>query len=123
MCLFDSPHATPSCQYLNLNKTQNMNIIIESPHIPMNQIPGSLIQRKFNHLTKFYDRIEFCKVVLRKEKSDVQNYFFIEAILKVPNDLIFSSDSAGTFEVAIDKVAHDIEKQVLRYKEKLVEKR
>ena len=100
-----------------------MNIIIESPHVATNLVPESLIQRKFNHLTKFYDRIEYCKVVLRKEKSDDQNFFFVEAILKVPNDLIFSSEASVSFEIALDKVAQDFEKQLLRYKEKLMEKR
>lgn len=100
-----------------------MNIIIESPHIPVSQIPESLIHRKFNHLTKFYDRIEYCKVVLRKENSDDQNSFFIESILKVPNDLIFSSDTSVSFEITLDKVIHDLEKQLHRYKEKLNEKR
>ena len=100
-----------------------MNIHIESPHLGMSQIPESLIRRKFNHLAQFYDRIEFCKVVLHKEKSDVQDSFFIEAIMKVPNNLLFSSDTSGSFEVTVDKVVNDLEKQLIRYKEKLVEKR
>ena len=100
-----------------------MNIIIESPHIESNQVPESLIRRKILHLDKFYNRIEYCKVVLQKEKSDVQDGFFIEAIVKVPSNLLFSSDTSGSFEVTLDKVIHDLEVQLHRYKEKLEKNR
>lgn len=100
-----------------------MNIIIESPHIETSQIPETLIRKKINHLDKFYDRIEYCKVVLQKEKSDVQDSFFIEAILKVPNNLMFSSDTSASFEITIEKVIHDLEVQLHRYKEKLEKNR
>lgn len=100
-----------------------MNIYIESPHLETSQVPESLIRRKFTHLAKFYERIESCKVVLHKEKSDVQNSYFIEAIVKVPNNLLFSSDMSGSFELTLDKVVHDLEKQLIRYKEKQVQKR
>lgn len=120
---FDSSHTNPPSLFLNLNKREIMNIQIESPHIETSQIPETLIIRKFNHLVKFYDRIEYCKVVLHKEKSDVQNSYFMEAILKVPNNLLFSSDTSEAFEVTLDKVIHDLEKQLIRYKEKQAEKR
>ena len=100
-----------------------MNIIIASPHTEAGHIPESLIRNKFNHLDKIYNRIEYCKVVLRKEKNDVQNSFFMEAIVKVPNTLLFSSDRDISYENTLDKVLHDIESQLHRYKEKLEEKR
>jgi ribosome-associated translation inhibitor RaiA len=43
--------------------------------------------------------------------------------MKVPYNLLFSSDTSGSFEVTLDKVVNDLEKQLIRYKEKLVEKR
>ncbi|OQP48935.1 ribosome hibernation-promoting factor, HPF/YfiA family [Niastella populi] len=100
-----------------------MNIIIASPHAEAGKIPESLIRNKFNHLGKIYPRIEYCKVVLRKEKNDVQNSFFIEAIVKVPNKLLFCSDRDTSYETTLDKVLHDIESQLHRHKEKMEEKR
>lgn len=121
--LFDSSHTIVLSSAIILDKRKIMNIHIESPHLEVSQIPETLIRKKLNHLSKLYDRIESCKVVLHKEKSDRQDSFFIEAILKVPNNLLFSSDTAEAFEVTLDKVVHDLEKQLIRYKEKQIEKR
>lgn len=67
--------------------------------------------------------VEYCKVVLRREKNDAQNSFFIEAIVKVPGQLLFSSNRDASYEATPDKVYHDIESQLRRYKEKMEEKR
>jgi ribosomal subunit interface protein len=100
-----------------------MNIVIESPHLEDVKVPETLIRRKFEHLGKFYDRIEYCNIVCRKENSGAQNSFFIEAKMKVPQNILFSSDRSGSFEVTLDKVINDLENQLRRYKEKLLEKR
>lgn len=96
-----------------------MNIQIEAPHVETSQIPETLILKKFNHLDKFFDRIEYCKIVLRKEKNDVNKSFFIEALVKVPNKLLYSSERDVSYEATLDKVVHDIESQLRRYKEKI----
>lgn len=121
--LLDHTHVNHFPVIIILSKRKIMNIIIESPHLENSQVPESLIRKKVLHLDRFYDRIEYCKVVLQKEKSDVQDGFFIEAILKVPNNLMFSSDTAGSFEITLDKVIHDLEVQLHRYKEKLEKNR
>ena len=100
-----------------------MNIQIESPHVEARQIPESLLRKKFNRLGEIFHRIEYCKVVLRKEKDDAQKSFFVEAIVKVPGQLLFSSDRDASYEATLDKVYHDIESQLHRYKEKMEEKR
>jgi ribosomal subunit interface protein len=95
-----------------------MNVTIESPHIEGKQIAEALIRRKLDHLDKLYGRIEYCDIVLRKEKNDAQNSFFIEAKVKVPQHTLFSSDRAESFEITLDKVVHDLENQLRRHKEK-----
>ena len=121
--MFDRSHVHLSAAAIILSKRKIMNIIIESPHLESSQVPETLIRKKINHLDKFFDRIEYCKVVLQKEKSDVQNSFFIETIVKVPGSTLFSSDTAGSFEITLDKVVHDLEVQLHRYKEKLEKSR
>ncbi|THU39537.1 ribosome-associated translation inhibitor RaiA [Niastella caeni] len=96
-----------------------MNLHIESPHKDSIQIPEPLIHKKFEHFDKLYDRIEYCNVVLHKEKSDDKKSFFIEASLKVPRSTLFSSDRGETFEIALDKVVNNLENQLRRHKEKL----
>jgi putative sigma-54 modulation protein len=100
-----------------------MNLHIESPHKDGIQIPEPLIQKRLEHFDKLYDRIEYCNVVLRKEKSDDQNSFFIEVSMKVPRSILFSSDRAASFEMALDKVINDLESQLLRHKDKLRQNR
>jgi putative sigma-54 modulation protein len=100
-----------------------MNLHIQSPHKDGMQIPEPLIQKRFEHFDKLYDRIEYCNVVLRKEKSDDKNSFFIEVSMKVPRSTLFSSDRAASFEMALDKVINDLESQLLRHKDKLRQNR
>jgi putative sigma-54 modulation protein len=121
--MFDRSHVYYLAAAIILSKRKIMNIIIESPHLESSQIPETLIRKKINHLDRFFDRIEYCKVVLQKEKSDVHSPFFIEAIVKVPSNILFSSDSSGSFEITLDKVVHDLEVQLHRYKEKLEKNR
>jgi putative sigma-54 modulation protein len=100
-----------------------MNLHIESPHKDGEPIPEVLVQKKFEHFDKLFDRIEYCKVALYKEKSDIKNSFFIEASMKVPRNTLFSSNRAASFERALDKVVNDLESQLRRYKDKLRESR
>jgi putative sigma-54 modulation protein len=100
-----------------------MNLHIESPHKDGIQIPEPLIQKKFEHFDKLYDRIDYCNVVLYKEKSDVNSSFFIEASMKVPRSTLFSSNRAASFELALDKVVNDLESQLRRHKDKLRQNR
>ena len=100
-----------------------MNLLIESPRANGEQIPEGLVRKKFEHFEKLFDRIEFCNVVLRKEKSDDKNSFYIEARMKVPRSTLFSSDKGESFEITLDKVVHALEVQLHRHKEKLREAR
>jgi putative sigma-54 modulation protein len=104
-------------------KTKVMQLQIESPHIEVRDSLMEKVRTSFEHFGKRYDRITNCSVVLRKEKSDVQKYFFIEAKIEVPKEILFASDRAETFEIALDKVIHDLEHQLRHYKELLGEKR
>jgi putative sigma-54 modulation protein len=96
-----------------------MNLHIESPHRDGEEIPEMLVYQKFEHFDKLFDRIEYCNVALYRENSDPKNSFFIEASMKVPRATLFSSNSAGSFELAIDKVVNDLERQLRRHKDKL----
>ncbi len=100
-----------------------MQLQIESPHIEPDENLKELIYRKFEHLVKRYDRIGDCDVVLRKETSDVQKSFLVEAKMGVPKTILFASDNAETFEIALDKVIEELEHQLRRYKEEMEERR
>lgn len=96
-----------------------MNLHIQAPHKDGEPVPEVLVQKKFEHFDKLYDGIEYCNVVLYKEKNDVKHSFFIEASMKVPRNTLFSSNRAGSYELALDKVVSDLESQLRRHKDKL----
>jgi len=100
-----------------------MQLQIESPHIDAEKKLTDLIRSKMYHLGKRYDRINRCDVVLRKEKSDKQEYFFVEAKMEVPRRILFASDKAESFEMALEKVINDLEHQLNRHKEEIEEVR
>ena len=83
-----------------------------------------LVRTRVEHVGERFSRIMHCDVVLRREKSDIQKNFFVEAKLEVPKRvMLFASDRAETFELALDKVIRDLEHQLRRYKEELEESR
>jgi ribosomal subunit interface protein len=82
-----------------------------------------LIQAKFDHLGKRYERIGHCDVVLRKEPGDMLKNYFVEAKMTLPGAILFSSDRNTTFKTALDKVIHDLEHQLRHFKEVLEERR
>lgn len=114
---------TRHLQPIALKKLKAMELHIESPHIESDKKSEQLIRKKFEHLAKKYDRIENCDVILRQEKSDIQNYFFIEAKMEVPKASLLSSNRSETFDIALNKVIEDLEHQLRRLKEEMEERR
>ena len=100
-----------------------MQVQIETPHAELDETVENLVRSKLENLGKRYDRIFHCDVVLRQEKSDIQKYFFVEAKLEVPQKILFANEKAESFEMALDKVIHDLEHQLRRFKEQLEERR
>lgn len=100
-----------------------MQLQIKTPHAEHDERLGDLVRNKFEHLGKRYERIFNCDVVLREEKSDIQKYFFVEAKMEVPQKILFASERAESFEIALDNVIHDLEHQLRRFKDQLEERR
>jgi len=100
-----------------------MQLQIESPHIEPGKKLTNFIRSKFEHLSKRYDRIKHCDVVLRKQKSDKQEFFLVEAKMEIPRTILFASDKAESFEMALDKVINELEHQLNRHKDEIEEVR
>ena len=100
-----------------------MYLHIESIHIEPGEELTNLIQRKIEQLGKRYERINHCDVVLRKDKNDVQQSFFIETKMEVPGNILFASEKAVSFEKALSKVVDDLEHQLRKFKEEMDERR
>lgn len=100
-----------------------MQLQIESPHIETSEKLIDLIQAKFDHLGKRYNRIHSCTIILRKEKSDVQKNYSIEAKMEVPRSILFASEKDESFEKALSKLLDDLVHQLEHFKEEIREPR
>jgi putative sigma-54 modulation protein len=98
-----------------------MKITVESPRIRLSEKLQKQIENKFSHLEKLSDRIVNCDVILKKEKNNKQKNFTVEARLLVPKELLFATEKAETFEIALDKVVDDMQQQLRRWKEEFEE--
>jgi putative sigma-54 modulation protein len=100
-----------------------MNVQIESPQTERNDKLEKLIQEKFEQLGKIFQRITSCKILYHPQKNDTQQRYFVEAKMEVPRKILFASEKAETYELALAKVIDDLDHQLRRYKEKLLEQR
>jgi len=100
-----------------------MQLTIESPGLPTDDQLNNLIESKFEDLSKYFDRVVDCQVVLKKENDDRQKFFKVDARLTVPQKLLFATEKAETFEKAVQMVVDDLEHQLRRFKEEREEAR
>src|ERR1019366_3380684 len=98
-----------------------MQIQIQTTPLEVDDIILDSITQKLGKLVKIYERIESCKVILKKEKSDRKKNFIIEVRLAVPKEDLFAVEGAESFGRALDRVIADLKKQLIRRKEKMNE--
>ena len=98
-----------------------MQIQIQSIHFDAGEQLQSQAIEKLSKLEKLSDRIEYCNVILKKEKSDNKKKFLVEVKLAVPKQDLFASERAESFGQALDMVMDDLKKQIKKHKEKLKE--
>lgn len=100
-----------------------MNITIESPGIDLRSYTEGVIEKKLEKLEKYFDKIEKCDVLIRKEQHDKRDGFMIEAKMYVPGTVLFAKEQSDSFESAANEVALDLESQLRKYKDRLYQKR
>jgi putative sigma-54 modulation protein len=100
-----------------------MLIQIQSTHFEADKKLLKLITTKFEKLEKLYDRIEKCSVTLKHEKNSLNKRCVIEARLVVPGKDLFASEQGETYEEVIDLLTDDLKKQLVKLKNKMLERR
>ncbi len=78
----------------------------------------SFIEKKFQKLNLFFDKITTVNVFLKLENSGQVKDKVVEAVVNVPGETIFVKDSSKTFEESIEKVGASLKRQLVKYKEK-----
>lgn len=100
-----------------------MQLLIEFPGLKIEDRLLQQIQSRFDHLSKIYNRISKCRVLLRKEKDDQQEKYRIEAKLVVPGKVLFAQEQSVNFETSLPGVVNGLAHQLSRYKQEKEEVR
>jgi ribosomal subunit interface protein len=94
-----------------------MQLHIESPYVEISQHLKQLTQKKFSHLGRKFSRVSRCEVVFRNEKNAEQKSFFAEATVAVPGTVLFASERDTAFEIALETLLNNLERQLEKRKE------
>lgn len=94
-----------------------MNLQIELPHVELGEKTFALVESQFHHLEKMHSRINYCDIVLRKEKNGLQKTCAIEATMETPGYILFAAEKEESFEKALKQLIEDIEHQLQKHEE------
>ena len=96
-----------------------MEVRIQSIHFDASEQLQSFIQKKTAKLEKYYDDIKKVEVSLKVVKPETAENKEAGVKVLVPNGELYASKICDTFEEAIDVCVEALEKQLVKYKEKL----
>lgn len=97
-----------------------MNTYFTARHFNAREDLKNYAHASVEKLSKFYDGIIDCTIVLDYEQNDVskgQHMKVAEIKINVQNQLMKASETHEHFEVAIDNCVDSLIKQLKRYKE------
>ena len=96
-----------------------MEVRIQSIHFDASEQLQSFIQKKTAKLEKYYDDIKKVEVSLKVVKPETAENKEAGVKVLVPNGERYANKICDTFEEAIDVCIDALEKQLVKYKEKL----
>ena len=96
-----------------------MEVRIQSIHFDASEQLQAFIQKKASKLEKYYDDIKKVEVSLKVVKPETSANKEAGVKVLVPNGECFASKICDTFEESIDLCVEALEKQLVKYKEKI----
>ena len=96
-----------------------MEVRIQSIHFDASEQLQAFIQKKAAKLEKYYDDIKKVEVSLKVVKPETSANKEAGVKVLVPNGECFASKICDTFEEAVDLCVEALEKQLVKYKEKI----
>ncbi len=95
-----------------------MRVHVEAVHFSADQKLVDLIDRKLSKLEQYFDHIIDLQVVLKLENSGQVKDKLMEARLNVPGDTLICKVSDKKYETALDLVADNLKRQLVKFKER-----
>ena len=96
-----------------------MDIKIQALHFDASEKLREFIQKKVIKLEKYSDDILSADIILKVVKPEASNNKDASIKLNVKNDELYANKTAESFEEAIDLCSEALEKQLIKYKEKV----
>ena len=96
-----------------------MEIRIQSIHFDASEQLQAFIQKKAAKLERFYDDIKKVEVSLKVVKPETAENKEAGVKVLVPNGELYANKVCDTFEEAVDLCLDALEKQLVKYKEKI----
>lgn len=95
-----------------------MNIQFNPSGFSVSEQLKDFTSKKLNKLETFYDKIIDADVYFKIENHQKVKDKTLEIKLNVPGVSLFASETAKTFEVAVDLASESLRRQIKKYKEK-----
>ena len=99
-----------------------MKTKIQSLHFDADKKLLDYIEKKMDKLYRMNNRIEDCDVILKMEKNDTTKNKVVEIKLNYIGHLMFVEDQSESFEMATDMAVHEMNKQLIKHKEKVADR-
>ena len=96
-----------------------MEIRIQDVHFDATEALKSFIQKKVSKLEQYYDGIIAAEVTLKVVKPETAANKEAQIRLVVAGQDLFASKTSDTFEDAIDGNVDALQKQLIKFKEKI----
>ena len=96
-----------------------MEIRIQDVHFDATEALKSFIQKKVSKLEQYYDGIIAAEVPLKVVKPETAANKEAQIRLVVAGQDLFASKTSDTFEEAIDGNVEALQKQLIKFKEKI----
>lgn len=96
-----------------------MKVIIQSVKFKTDIKLENFVKEKVQKLSSTYNGILGSEIILRLDRSDVQENKITEIKLEIPGNELFAKKQAKSFEEATDNAIEALKKQLDKHKEKL----
>ncbi len=99
-----------------------MKVHTQAVHFSADAKLIEFIEKKLSKLDNYFDKVLDVSVVLKLENSGQVRDKIAEMKLNVPGSLLYAKEDAKTFEESVDRATASLKRQIIKYKEKVVEK-
>ena len=99
-----------------------MKVMIQSINFDATEKLEEYVNKKAKKIENFFDEIRIIDVYLKVIKPETATNKQAEIKVTAPNVEFFASKTCDTFEEAVDLALEAIEKQVIKFKEKIAKK-